>query len=272
MSKVSAKTSPNFPPAYKGAPAASDPVSKPKQDAAQTPTKGRSDKYEGPSTATLTAPGGRAAQAWGNLDPTKGRGLAGVEYTPKVHGQMRLNPTTALPDNHGFPRMVDSHARSGKSFAFTGGDGKIRGGIELPGAYNGRDGKFQWIVEQGGKKSNHRVFVPKGKPGQIPRNAIIPGTGVARVAGRVMLPLAVAADSYEIATAENKPQKAAEKAGAWATSMGATAVAAKAASPLLAGGPPGWVGYGAVVLGTGVVSYAAGSKIGKGIYNWFTGN
>ncbi|MEE2903808.1 MAG: hypothetical protein VYC39_15885 [Myxococcota bacterium] len=230
------------------------------------------DQYEGPNAAAIPPSATRAAQAWGNLDPTRGRGLVGVEYTPKVRGQMRLNPTTALPDNHGFPRMVDSHARHGKSFAFAGGDGKVRGGIELPGAYNGRDGKFQWIVEQGGKKSNHRVFVPKGKPGQIPRSAIIPGSGAARVAGRVMLPLAVAADSYEIATAENKPKKAAEKAGAWATSMGATAVAAKVASPLLAAGPPGWVGYGAAVLGTGVVSYAAGSQLGKGIYNWFTGN
>jgi len=271
MSKITGTTRSPSPEIRQNVRAGAPATVKPKPDDSAI-SQNNPDQYEGPSAASITPSAARGAHAWGNLDPTRGRGLAGVEYTPKVRGQMRLDPKTALPDNHGFPRMVDSHAKHGRAFAFAGGDGKVRGGIELPGSYNGRDGKFQWIVEQGGKKSNHRVFVPKGKPGQIPRNAIIPGTGAARVAGRVMLPLAVAADSYEIATAENKPQKAAEKAGAWATSMGATAVAAKAASPLLAAGPAGWVGYGAAVLGTGVVSYAAGSKLGKGIYNWFTGN
>ena len=272
MSKVSSATSQNFLPRHqKSTPKTSRAPEKPKHNIPATKNTD-TNGYQAPSPNSVPAAAAKAAQAWSRLDPTGGRGLRGVEYTSKVIDQMRLDPKTALPDNHGFPRIVDTHARHGKSFAFRGGDGVIRGGIELPGGYNGKSGKFQWIVEPGGKKSNHRIFVPKGKPGQIPTKAIIPGTQAARVAGRVMLPLAVAADSYEIATAENKPKKAAEKAGAWATSMGATAVAAKAASPLLAGGPPGWVGYGAVVLGTGVVSYAAGSEIGKGIYNWFTGN
>ena len=186
------------------------PTSKPKP---KTSTSKNENKL-GPAGLVSTS-SAAAASRYAGLDPTRGRGMGGVEYTPKVLDQMRVNARTGLPDNHGFPRIADNSARLGDSFAIRNGDGKIRGGIELKGHYNGKPGKFQWIVEPGGKQSNHRLFVPKGRPSPIPANAIIRGTGAARVAGRVMLPVGLALDGYEVATAKNKPKKLTEKVGAW---------------------------------------------------------
>lgn len=212
---------------------------------------------------------GTAARSYGNLDVTGGRGLEGTNNTPKVQAQMRLNPTTALPDNHGFPKVADNHAAQGKSFAFVGGDGKVRSGIETPGSYNGKNGTFQWTVEPN-KDVNHRLFVSDQMKNPIPRSSIIPGTSAARLAGRALLPLGAALDAHAIATSDHKVRTATEKAGAWAGSFGAAGAAASAAAPLLAAGPPGWVGYGAAVLGAGALGYFGGEKLVSSVWNWFS--
>jgi RHS repeat-associated protein len=86
--------------------------------------------------------------------------LEGTRYTEKVYNQMRLNPKTALPDNHAFPRIVDNYAGQGLVTPLKGGDGVIRTKVELQGTYNGRKGSFEWIIE-GDRTINHRLFVPQ---------------------------------------------------------------------------------------------------------------
>jgi hypothetical protein len=86
--------------------------------------------------------------------------------------------------------------------------------------------------------------------------------------GRTLLVVGAAMDLYEVYNAQNKPKTIVEKAGAWGASMGAGAVAAKAASPLLAGGPWGWAGYGAIVVGASVGGYFVGGEVAKTVYEW----
>jgi RHS repeat-associated protein len=84
--------------------------------------------------------------------------LAGARYTGKVRQQMRPGLKTGRPDNHGFPLEVDNFAQHGKVSPLTGGDGIVRTKVELPGSYNGKDGHFEWIIENDGT-INHRLFV-----------------------------------------------------------------------------------------------------------------
>lgn len=80
--------------------------------------------------------------------------LAGTTYTPKVQAQMGQDKY------HGFPATVDQFAADGTAMKLTGGDGVVRTRVELPGAVNGRDGNYTWIVEPD-QTVNHRQFEPK---------------------------------------------------------------------------------------------------------------
>ncbi len=58
---------------------------------------------------------------------------------------------------HGFPDIIDNFASGAKKF-------RLRKGVnlyQLEGSYNGVEGRFEWIVEQG--KVTHRMFVRGGK-------------------------------------------------------------------------------------------------------------
>lgn len=60
---------------------------------------------------------------------------------------------------HAFPSIVDQFAGEGSQSTIVGNDGVTRSLIELPGAINGKEGSFQWII--GSDNSvNHRLFVP----------------------------------------------------------------------------------------------------------------
>jgi len=91
--------------------------------------------------------------------------LEGTTYTGKVRAQMRPNPKTGRPDNHGFPLEVDNSAGLGRQTTIKGSDGLSRTKIELDGSFNGQQGTFEWIIEPNGTV-NHRLFVPK--PGGAP--------------------------------------------------------------------------------------------------------
>jgi hypothetical protein len=216
-------------------------------------------------TSGTTAASGVAADRYGRIDPTNGRGIRGTEYTPKVQAQM------ARGDFHGFPNLVDRAAGDTRSFAFRGNDGQIRAGVEAPGSINNRPGNFQYIVEPNGRDVNHRLFVGDNMKNSIPRESIIRGTNAARLAGRALLPAAIAMDAYQIATSNDKPRTAVEKAGGWAGSLALGGAAAQAAAPLLAGGPAGWVGYGAVVLGASALGYFGGEAAASRAYSWLFG-
>ena len=79
--------------------------------------------------------------------------LTGTRYTGKVRQQMRSG------DNHAFPLEVDNFAADGTQSTITGGDRIVRTKIELRGAYRGKDGTFEWIIEPD-KTINHRIFKP----------------------------------------------------------------------------------------------------------------
>ena len=79
--------------------------------------------------------------------------LRGAQYSDKVLNQM------AKGDYHGFPKIVDNYGSLGNAKTITGGDGLTRTLLEIPGAYGGKEGVFQYIIESNGM-INHRLFVP----------------------------------------------------------------------------------------------------------------
>ncbi|NNM43450.1 MAG: hypothetical protein HKM07_03825 [Chlamydiae bacterium] len=86
--------------------------------------------------------------------------LKGTSYSEKVYDQMRLNKSSALPDFHAFPLEVDNYAGLGKMEKFVGGDGIFRTKITLEGAYQGKEGYFEWIIEPD-NTIKHRLFISK---------------------------------------------------------------------------------------------------------------
>jgi filamentous hemagglutinin len=64
-----------------------------------------------------------------------------------------------LGDNHAFPELVRNYAGYGSASKITGGDGVARDMLKIPGAYNGKEGFFEFIREANGA-INHRFFRP----------------------------------------------------------------------------------------------------------------
>ncbi len=74
-----------------------------------------------------------------------------TRYTDKVRIQMKQN------DYHSFPESVRAFESAGTVSRIKGGDGIIRTKLSIPGAYNGREGFFEFIKEPNGD-INHRLF------------------------------------------------------------------------------------------------------------------
>lgn len=94
------------------------------------------------------------------------RGLSGVE---------RAGSALKADLNHAFPDVVDNFARDGTRFSIPtrGPGGQVVRNSELfqvEGSLNGKDGVFEWIVDQG--SMTHRRFIPGGTvtgfPNQVP--------------------------------------------------------------------------------------------------------
>ena len=77
--------------------------------------------------------------------------LSNIKYTSKVKMQMELG------DNHSFPKIVDNYGGLGFKENIVGGDGVIRAKVSISGAYNGKIGIFEYIIEPDGT-CNHRLF------------------------------------------------------------------------------------------------------------------
>jgi len=81
-----------------------------------------------------------------------GKNINKFKYTPKVLKQIESDIY------HGFPSIIDEMAINyGKKEKIIGGDGIERTRIILPGAINGKKGRYEWIVEPDGSV-NHRFF------------------------------------------------------------------------------------------------------------------
>ncbi len=64
--------------------------------------------------------------------------------------------------HHSFPTLIDELAlKYGDRSKLIGGDGIIREIITIEGSINGKNGKFEWIIEAN-NAVNHRFFNRKG--------------------------------------------------------------------------------------------------------------
>jgi hypothetical protein len=93
----------------------------------------------------------------------------GVSASPRAGSALKSDP------HHAFPDVVDNFAGSAKQFQIPtrGPGGTVVRHSELyqvEGSLNGRNGVFEWIVDQG--NMTHRRFIPGGTitgyPNQIP--------------------------------------------------------------------------------------------------------
>ncbi|WP_155757847.1 RHS repeat domain-containing protein [Acinetobacter beijerinckii] len=80
----------------------------------------------------------------------------GARYTDKVKTQ------ASSGDYHSFPQAIDGFASIGKVSRLQGGDKLYRWKLEIPGAYRGKDGIFEYIRNHNGT-INHRLFEPNKK-------------------------------------------------------------------------------------------------------------
>jgi len=78
--------------------------------------------------------------------------LLNITYTPKVMRQMTQDIY------HGFPKSVEGFGHYGIKKKIVGNDGVERTLIEIPGAYNGKEGIFEFIIENDGIMCNHQFF------------------------------------------------------------------------------------------------------------------
>jgi hypothetical protein len=126
--------------------------------------KGNQDAYDTYKTASyffangFCTLGAIAQQMYGSrgsaTDDCAKNPLENTHYTEKVKGQMQSG------DHHGFPDIVDNYGGYGTTRSVPGGDGVTRTWIEIPGAYDGKSGIFQYIIEPDGTTVNHRDFIP----------------------------------------------------------------------------------------------------------------
>lgn len=91
-------------------------------------------------------------------------------------------------------------------------------------------------------------------------------SGVVKVGGRVLVIVGAAMDGYRIYRAEDKVRETAKVAGGWAGATAAGGAFASWASPSLATGPWGWLGYGLGTVGAGAVGYFAGESVAEEVY------
>ena len=78
--------------------------------------------------------------------------LLNIIYSPKVIKQMTQDIY------RGFPKSVDGFGHYGTTKKIFGNDGIERTLIEIPGTYNGKEGIFEFIIENDGITCSHRFF------------------------------------------------------------------------------------------------------------------
>ncbi|MCG8486744.1 MAG: hypothetical protein MI756_04675 [Chromatiales bacterium] len=87
-----------------------------------------------------------------------------------------------------------------------------------------------------------------------------------RVGGRVLIVVGAVTDGYRIYQADDRVRETTKVAGGWAGASAIGGAFASWASPSLATGPWGWLGYGLGTLGAGAVGYFAGESIAEEAY------
>ena len=117
---------------------------------------------------------GNQGQGSGNkIDPRSRRLVVDLEGRPiPIYGHRLQNlppyaqqefPPTALA--HGFPDIIDNYAGYGHQFRLN--NESIL--VQLEGFYNGKPGRFEWIINQRMGGVTHRMFVQNGTLNGAPR-------------------------------------------------------------------------------------------------------
>lgn len=87
----------------------------------------------------------------------KANPLAEIKYRKKVLDQMKME------DYHSFPLSVDGFGSEGEVSVLVGGDGITRTKVVIKGGFMGKEGVFEYIIENDGRSCNHRIFIPQSK-------------------------------------------------------------------------------------------------------------
>ncbi len=86
----------------------------------------------------------------------------GKKITNSITKVKRVGKATKLDAHHAFPDIIDNYAGRAKIFSIKGADGKKRKLYQINGSLNGKDGIFEWILDND-KGVTHRRFIPNGK-------------------------------------------------------------------------------------------------------------
>jgi hypothetical protein len=84
--------------------------------------------------------------------------LTGIAYDERVLEATRGQVLNPYPDYHAFPAIVDNSAHLATVTKIVV-NGKTKTLIQLSGAYRGRDGVFEWVVDEN-NICYHRLFRP----------------------------------------------------------------------------------------------------------------
>jgi len=104
---------------------------------------------------------------------------------------------------------------------------------------------------------------------QLARQGQITGQldSVFRVGGRVLIVAGVAADAYNIYTADDRVRETVKTVGGWAGAAGSVALYNAATGPTNAAGPWAWAANAVGNVISGGVGYWAGSEIVETVYD-----
>ncbi|MDX2305690.1 MAG: hypothetical protein NW226_22985 [Microscillaceae bacterium] len=116
------------------------------------------------------------------------------------------------------------------------------------------------MIEQGAKE------IPEAREAFKKANQAAKVRAAFRVGGRVLLVIAIAADTYSFIYAKDKLKEATRIAGGWTGAALAGGAFATWFAPADAGGPWAWIAHGLGTLVAGAVGYLAGSKTTVYIY------
>lgn len=145
---------------------------KPSPITASRPPPRNSTDIENPILSQPRVGGGTKGQGSGNkVDDVPPRQVTDPDGNPISVDPKRPNkPPYAMqerpgtPRAHGFPDIIDNYAGDATTFQLPNG-GTL---YQLPGSFNGKAGRFEWIIDPKMGGVTHRMFVPNGTVNGIP--------------------------------------------------------------------------------------------------------
>ncbi|MBO5059787.1 MAG: DUF2247 family protein [Clostridia bacterium] len=91
-----------------------------------------------------------------------GRTSKGKKISNAILKSNRVGKATKTDAHHAFPNIIDNYAGKAQTFSLKGADGKRRTLYQIKGSLNGKNGIFEWILDNE-RGVTHRRFIPNGK-------------------------------------------------------------------------------------------------------------